>query len=185
MKWDFGIQGAVASTLFTPTLTLPWKSPLRASQFYWSRHEVKLLARTSPLPVWPTYPWPTPQNYGKTGLTLFMQCEGLWFEACLINNQALMKLFQIQRLQDGAWEYEHECTYKRNTEERSGKYGCRGKAVSITYPECVCSLAYPVCNAHAHIILSSFACLALPYFSTLSDKRQDFRGKKSYRTYNV
>jgi len=31
---------------------------------------------------------------------------------------------------------------------------------------CVCSLRYPTCNAHA--------CLALPYFSTLSDKAHEF-----------
>jgi len=65
-----------------------------------------------------------------------------------------MKLFQTQRLQDGTWEYDHECTYKRNFEARSRKYGCRGKVVSITYPECVCSLSYPACNAHApHYII--------------------------------
>ena len=26
---------------------------------------------------------------------------------------------------------------------------CSGKAISITYSECVCSLSYPACNAHA------------------------------------
>jgi len=117
---------------------------------------VKLLARTSLLPIRPTYPWPTPQNYGKTGLTLFAQCEGLWFEACLINNQALMKLFQIQRLRDGAWEYEHECTYKRNIEERSRKYGCRGKAVRIIYPECVC-VCMCVCVCVCVALLTQYA----------------------------
>jgi len=65
-----------------------------------------------------------------------------------------MKLFRTQMLQDGAWEYEHECTYKLNIEALSRNYGCRGKAVSITYPECVCSLIHPVCNAHAlHYII--------------------------------
>ena len=32
---------------------------------------------------------------------------------------------------------------------RSCNYCCGGKALSITYVECVCSLRYPACNAHA------------------------------------
>jgi len=40
---------------------------------------------------------------------------------------------------------------------------------------CVCSLRYPACN----ISLSSVACLALQYFTTLSHKRHVFL-KKSY-----
>jgi hypothetical protein len=35
------------------------------------------------------------------------------------------------------------------------------------------------------IILSSVACLALQYFSTLSHKWHDFRGEKSYRIQDV
>jgi hypothetical protein len=42
-----------------------------------------------------------------------------------------------------------------------------------------CSLSYPARKAHATIILQFMVCPALPYFSTLSHKRYDFRKKKS------
>ena len=41
----------------------------------------------------------------------------------------------------------------------------------------VCSLKYPACKAHAFITVLSMVCLAVPYFSMLIDKRQDFRKK--------
>ena len=41
-----------------------------------------------------------------------------------------------------------QCTY--NIEERSRNHCCRGKAVSITYSECVLvAPSYPACKAHA------------------------------------
>jgi hypothetical protein len=44
---------------------------------------------------------------------------------------------------------------------------------------CVCSLSCPAFIAHAPVILSSVACLAIPYFPPLSHKRPDFRGEKT------
>jgi len=51
----------------------------------------------------------------------------------------------------------------------------RGKLTTITYSECV-FLALHIQHAKClrHVILISVACLALPYFYTLSHKRQDF-----------
>jgi hypothetical protein len=40
-----------------------------------------------------------------------------------------------------------KCTHKRNIEVRSCNNCCRGKAISITYSECVCSFSYPACFA--------------------------------------
>jgi len=39
-----------------------------------------------------------------------------------------------------------QCKHSRNNEARSRNQCCRGKAMSITYSECVCSLRYPGCK---------------------------------------
>jgi len=68
-------------------------------------------------------------------------------------------------------QQDRQCQYKRNIEERSCNHCCGGKTISITYCKCACSLNYPAG------ILPSVACPAIQYFSTLSQKHQDFRKK--------
>jgi hypothetical protein len=65
---------------------------------------------------------------------------------------------------------------------RPRNHCCRGKAISITYSECM-SVALGIEHAMRmrRSILSYVACLDVTYFflfSTLSHKRQDFRHKK-------
>ena len=63
-------------------------------------------------------------------------------------------------------------------EARSQNHCCHGKAISITYSECV-FVALVIQHAmHMHHIVICMACLALQHFSTLSHKQHDFRGKK-------
>jgi hypothetical protein len=68
---------------------------------------------------------------------------------------------------------------QRNTEERSCYHGVSGKAMSITYSECLCV-------EHAmhmrHIVICG---LQYNTFHTLSQKRHDFRKKKNYLAQNV
>ena len=68
---------------------------------------------------------------------------------------------------------------QRNIEALSLNHICRGKAVNITYSECV-SVALGVQHVMGmrHIMLSSVVGPARPHFAALSHKRHDFRGKK-------
>jgi hypothetical protein len=60
----------------------------------------------------------------------------------------------------------------RNMEARSCNRCYSGKAINITYSECVfVALRNPGCSVHAPYC-SSVACPALQYFSTLSHKRR-------------
>jgi hypothetical protein len=59
--------------------------------------------------------------------------------------------------------------YKHNIKARSRNYWRRGKAISITYYECVSVvLVIQHSKRMRRIILSSVACLAVPCFSTSS-----------------
>jgi hypothetical protein len=63
---------------------------------------------------------------------------------------------------------------QRNAEARSCNHCFSGKAISITYSECVCVFVDLQC---ACAIFSSVPCPARLYFSKLFHKRKDFRKK--------
>jgi hypothetical protein len=65
--------------------------------------------------------------------------------------------------------------YKRKNEERSRGHFCRGKAISITYSECV-SMALFIQNAkRMRRVVLSFVPVRLYHIFPHSHKRQDFR----------
>jgi len=66
--------------------------------------------------------------------------------------------------------------YKRDIDTRSNDECCVGKTLIITYSECM-SVALVIQHAMCMflIIFSSVVSLVMPYFSTLSHKRHDFR----------
>ena len=71
--------------------------------------------------------------------------------------------------------------YKLHIEARSHSYYCRGKAISVTYSECV-SVALGIQHEIriCHIILSSVACPAVQYFFPRYLINGTIFGKKSY-----
>jgi len=75
-------------------------------------------------------------------------------------------------------EHDRSCTYTSNTEVLSRNHSCCEKGKGMAHSGCVSvALAIQHLMRMRSIILSSVACPALSYYSTLSHKRQDFRGK--------
>jgi len=59
---------------------------------------------------------------------------------------------------------------------RSRNHWCSGKAITIAYSECVSvALGTQLARRMRPVVLQSAACPAVPHFSTLSNKRRDFR----------
>jgi hypothetical protein len=73
----------------------------------------------------------------------------------------------------------------RNDEACSHNHCCLGKAISITYSECL-SVALVIWHAKHmhHIILSPVVCPTLPYFLT-SHKWHDFQEKVIERKMRI
>ena len=74
-----------------------------------------------------------------------------------------------------------DMSYKRKIVARSCSHCSSGKQITITYSECVfVNLGIQHAIRMRHIILPPVTCLAVPYFSTLTHKLDDFRKRFIY-----
>jgi hypothetical protein len=103
--------------------------------------------------------------------------RSLWTNGCSKSRQPTFSKLSVSISSNFNWIYFHQeqnTNKTRNIEARSRNHCCHGKAVSITYSECVCvALVFQHAKHMRSIILPSVACLPVPYFCTFSHKRYD------------
>ena len=76
---------------------------------------------------------------------------------------------------------DRQCKYKSNSEGRSCNHCCSGKVISITHSaHAFVALGVQHAKRMRRIILSSVACPALQYFSTLSHELHDYFEKCAF-----
>ena len=118
--------------------------------------------------MWKNVPWlPRGEN-----VSIIQNCTNLnlYFLNLFFDMYCMLKKLKM-------WQ-DRKCTCKRNYERRCLNYCGRGKAISVTYSECVfLALVAKHVMCMNHFMLSSVSCMALRYFSTLSHKWYDSRGK--------
>ena len=86
----------------------------------------------------------------------------------------VLKSFCMPHVQQNRWNKDRQHTYEHNTVVHSCNHCCLGKAMNITYYECV-SVAWAIQHAQQiHLLRFTCASLPLPYYSTLSHKRSSF-----------
>ena len=113
----------------------------------------------------------------------------MWIPTDVFPSQTLPVCFCIVLCHSAGWQPLTRQTKftKRNADARSPYHCCRGKAISITFSECVClCVAFGMRHTkHMHsIIMRSVTCPALQYFSTLPHKPR-FSKKKNCWPQNV
>jgi len=70
---------------------------------------------------------------------------------------------------------ESKCIYETGNVQLHNHFYCE-RAMSITYSECLClALVIQHVKRIRHIVFSSVAHLAVPYFSALSHEQHNFR----------
>jgi len=72
-------------------------------------------------------------------------------------------------------QQESQFTYKRKVEEHSRSHCCRGKAISVTYCECVFVALFIQHVPYYIVIYGMSGCTMLP---AVYHKERDFRKKK-------
>jgi hypothetical protein len=83
---------------------------------------------------------------------------------------------------DSVFEQDRQCAYKVAFGRVRVTHSCCGKAVGITYTQCVSvALGMEHATRMYRVMLSSVACLGLPYFLKSHECPNFVGGKKSYK----